>query len=89
MPNLIPDWLPWMRPAGRLIWAVGLFLIGLIIVLILMRRPKPDRPAAAIVKLKGALDDRKKRQVGNRAVKTHELRRPVRLRSTQIGRAHV
>ena len=24
MPNLIPDWLPWMRPAGRLIWGVTL-----------------------------------------------------------------
>src|SRR6516164_369694 len=45
MPNLIPDWLPWMRPAGRLIWAVVLFAIGLIIIFILLRRPKPDRPA--------------------------------------------
>jgi hypothetical protein len=45
MPNLIPDWLPWMRPAGRLIWAVALFVIGLIIVAVLMRRQKPDRPA--------------------------------------------
>jgi hypothetical protein len=45
MPNLIPDWLPWMRPAGRLIWGVALLVIGLIIVAILMRRPKPDRPA--------------------------------------------
>ena len=45
MPNVIPDWLPWMQPAGRLIWSVGLFLIGLVIVFVLMRRPKPDRPA--------------------------------------------
>jgi hypothetical protein len=45
MPNLIPDWLPWMRPAGRLIWAVALFVIGLIVIFILMRRQKPDRPA--------------------------------------------
>jgi len=45
MPNLIPDWLPWMRPAGRLLWAVGLLVIGLVIVVVLMRRPKPDRPA--------------------------------------------
>jgi len=45
MPNLIPDWLPWMRPAGRLIWGVSLLIIGLIIVAVLMRRPKPDRPA--------------------------------------------
>ena len=27
MPNLIPDWLPWMRPAGRLIWGVSLLII--------------------------------------------------------------
>ncbi len=45
MPNVIPDWLPWMQPAGRLIWSVGLFLIGLVVVFVLMRRPKPDRPA--------------------------------------------
>jgi hypothetical protein len=45
MPNLIPDWLPWMRPAGRLIWSVILFVIGLIVVLVLMRRAKPDRPS--------------------------------------------
>ena len=34
MPNLIPDWLPWMRPAGRLIWSIVFFLIGLIIILV-------------------------------------------------------
>jgi hypothetical protein len=45
MPNLIPDWLPWMRPAGRLILSIAFFVIGLIIVFVLMRRPKPDRPA--------------------------------------------
>src|SRR5256885_113641 len=45
MPNLIPDWLPWMRPAGRLILASVLLLIGLVITFGLMRRPKPDRPA--------------------------------------------
>jgi hypothetical protein len=45
MPNLIPDWLPWMRPAGRLVWSIALFAIGLIIVLVLMRRAKPDRPS--------------------------------------------
>jgi hypothetical protein len=45
MPNLIPDWLPWMHPAGRLIWSVVLFVIGLIVYAILLKRPKPDRPA--------------------------------------------
>src|SRR4051812_10695100 len=55
MPNLIPDWLPWMRPAGRLIWGVALLVIGLIIVFILMRRPKPDRPATWSECLAGAV----------------------------------
>ncbi len=45
MPNLIPDWFDWMRPAGRLIWAVALTVIGLAIVAALLRRPKPDRPS--------------------------------------------
>ena len=45
MPNLIPDWLPWMRPAGRLIWACVLMAIGLGIAFFLYKRPKPDRPA--------------------------------------------
>src|SRR5262245_46456488 len=45
MPNLIPDWLPWMRPAGRLIWACALMLIGLLVAFYLYKRPKPDRPA--------------------------------------------
>ena len=45
MPNLIPDWLPWMRPAGRLIWACALMAIGLGIAFWLFKRPKPDRPA--------------------------------------------
>ena len=43
--NVIPDWLPWMRPAGRLIWSVALLLIGLGIAYWLSKRPKPDRPA--------------------------------------------
>ena len=45
MPNLIPDWLPWMRPAGRLIFACALMVIGLGIAFWLFKRPKPDRPA--------------------------------------------
>jgi len=55
MPNLIPDWLPWMRPAGRLIWSIVFFLIGLIIILALMRRPKPDRPATWAECIAGAV----------------------------------
>jgi hypothetical protein len=55
MPNLIPDWLPWMRPAGRLIWAVALLVIGLIIIAVLIRRPKPDRPATWAECMAGAV----------------------------------
>jgi hypothetical protein len=45
MPNLVPDWLPWMRPAGRLILACVILAIGLGIAFYLLKRPKPDRPA--------------------------------------------
>jgi hypothetical protein len=55
MPNLIPDWLPWMHPAGRLIWSVLLFLIGMIVVAVLMRRPKPNRPATWAECIAGAI----------------------------------
>jgi predicted membrane channel-forming protein YqfA (hemolysin III family) len=55
MPNLIPDWLPWMRPAGRLIWSIALFVIGLIIIFVLMRRPKPERRATWAECIAGAV----------------------------------
>jgi hypothetical protein len=55
MPNLIPDWLPWMRPAGRLLWAVGILIVGLVILFALMRRPKPDRPATWAECMAGAV----------------------------------
>ena len=55
MPNLIPDWEPYLRPAGRLIWALLLFLIGLVVVFTLLRRPKPDRPATWAECMAGAV----------------------------------
>ncbi len=55
MPNLIPDWLPWMRPAGRLILAVVLLLIGLAITVALMRRPKRNRPSTWAECIAGAV----------------------------------
>jgi hypothetical protein len=55
MPNLIPDWLPWMQPAGRLIWSVALFVIGMVIIAVLMRRPKPNRPATWAECIAGAI----------------------------------
>jgi hypothetical protein len=44
MPNLIPDWLPWMQPAGRLIWSTLITIVMLVPILVMLRRPKPDRP---------------------------------------------
>src|SRR5262245_25770661 len=55
MPNLIPDWLPWMRPAGRLLWALLLTFIGLAIVFALLRRPKPNRPSTWAECMAGAV----------------------------------
>ena len=55
MPNLIPDWLPWMRPAGRLILASILLLIFMGITVALMKRPKPDRPATWAECIAGAV----------------------------------
>jgi hypothetical protein len=55
MPNLIPDWLPWMRPAGRLIWSLLFMAIGLAILFSLLKRPKPNRPATWAECLAGAV----------------------------------
>ena len=55
MPNLIPDWFPWMRPAGRLIWSCVLLAVGLGIAFYLSKRPKPDRPATWAECMAGAV----------------------------------
>lgn len=44
MPNLLPDWLPWIQPAGRLIWSSLLLVVGVIFVLALMKPPVLARP---------------------------------------------
>ena len=44
MPNLLPDWLPWIHPAGRLIWSVILFTVGMLFVFALMKPPLLKRP---------------------------------------------
>lgn len=44
MPNLIPDWMDWMRPAGRLIWFSLFLIVGLLIVATLIRKPVAKRP---------------------------------------------
>lgn len=43
MPNLLPDW-HFLRPAGRLIWFSIIFIILLIPVFVMLRRPKQERP---------------------------------------------
>jgi hypothetical protein len=53
VPNLLPDWLPWIQPAGRLIWSTALLIVGLLFVLVLMKppmlkRPFPDRVGYAL-----------------------------------------
>lgn len=53
MPNLLPDWLPWIQPAGRLIWSSLLLVVGIVIVMVLMKppllkRPFPDRVGYAL-----------------------------------------
>jgi hypothetical protein len=53
VPNLLPDWLPWIQPAGRLIWSTLLLVVGVVIVMILMKppllkRPFPDRVGYAL-----------------------------------------
>lgn len=55
MPNLIPDWMPWMRPAGRLIWSVVLLVIGLVIVAVLMHKRSPDKKATWAEAMAGAV----------------------------------
>ena len=55
MPQLIPDWLPWMQPAGRLIWAVALMIVGVAILGYFFKRPKPDRPATWAECMAGAV----------------------------------
>jgi len=44
MPNLLPDWLPWIRPAGRLIWGSMALVVGLLVVVALLKRPMLRRP---------------------------------------------
>jgi hypothetical protein len=44
MPNLLPDWLPWIQPAGRLIWSSILLVVGVSFVVALMKPPVLKRP---------------------------------------------
>ena len=44
MPQLLPDWLPWIRPAGRLLWGIFALVFGLMFVIALIKRPVLKRP---------------------------------------------
>jgi hypothetical protein len=44
VPNLLPDWLPWIQPAGRLIWSSLMLIVGVLFVLVLMKPPMLKRP---------------------------------------------
>ncbi|MGH9031210.1 MAG: hypothetical protein ACRDY4_16530 [Acidimicrobiia bacterium] len=47
MPNLLPDWLPWIRPAGRLIWSLIITGVMLAFVVALIRPPLPRKLVTA------------------------------------------
>jgi hypothetical protein len=60
VPNLIPRSvltfnIDWARPAGRLIWATLIFLIGLAIVGYLTTKPKPAEPRTWAMTVLGAM----------------------------------
>jgi hypothetical protein len=44
MPNLLPDWLPWIHAAGRLIWGSLALVFGLMFAVALLKRPLFKRP---------------------------------------------
>ena len=96
MPNLLPDWLPWIQPAGRLIWSVIIFTVGLIFVFALMKPPALKRPFPnavgyalfAIIPIVGWIiagllpDDREHRRLGAR--RDHRRPRPARPRRSRL-----
>jgi hypothetical protein len=55
MPNLIPEFLPFLRPAGRLIWSSLLLIIGTALVIWQMRKPKPAKPSTWAMAMAGSV----------------------------------
>jgi len=55
MPNLLPDWLPWIRPAGRLLWSLIGTGIGLAFVAALIRPPLEHKLVTARQALAGSV----------------------------------
>jgi hypothetical protein len=54
MPNLLPDWLPWIRPAGRLLWSLIITGVMLAFVVALIRPPLPRKLVAPRQAVAGA-----------------------------------
>ena len=59
IPNFLPESIfgihfGWMHPAGRLIWASFALLVGLVVVAVLLRRPKSPEPATWAASIGGA-----------------------------------
>ena len=59
-PNLLPysifgKNMAWMHPAGRLIWACVIFVIGLAVIVVMLRRPKSPEPPTWAQSMLGAL----------------------------------
>ncbi|MCZ7527629.1 MAG: hypothetical protein M5U14_15375 [Acidimicrobiia bacterium] len=44
MPNLLPESIGWMRPAGRLIWFSLVTIVAIVGIFLVMRRPRSGRP---------------------------------------------
>ncbi len=55
MPNLLPNSPPWLHPAERLMEATALTLIGLVVVFLMMRRPRSEQPATWAMAMAGAV----------------------------------
>jgi hypothetical protein len=54
MPQLLPDW-HFFRPAGRLIWFSVIFIILMIPVIVMLLRPKSERPTTWAQAMAGAV----------------------------------
>lgn len=60
MPNLLPESvlginLDWTRSAGRLLWSSILMVVLILGALVLMRRPRPNRPSTWAESIAGAV----------------------------------
>ena len=54
MPQLLPDW-HFLRPAGRLIWFSVILILMMIPVIVMLRRPKSDKPTTWAQAMAGAV----------------------------------